>query len=280
MNFLILFTKDRPWQCSEYLRTFQKYCENIETVHAKIIWRSSDPSFFDRYVLLFMRLSMAHKFASIEFINQNEASFQESLKTATKQICFSDSVTFGCDDVLFYNKFMAAAPRHCILSHRLGTNINYCQPAQKQQLLPNLATMNKYFMVDANNLKHSSSFLDFAYPFELSASTYCWDEISFIENLENIKTPNFLEEQMHLRFLNLYMPTNLLFKDRPSASVITINRVQEDFKNPLAGTEKTLDYCNELFDSSAEYDDESYAKRSFNSIHVADFILKPEVSWN
>ena len=272
----IIFSKDRPWQLSEYLRTRKKYITGIDSTF--IIYKASTQETKNRYTKLFKRHPEIHA------LEENDLySFADLLETSIKNSY--EFILFGVDDVLFYKPvdlgFLVKTAlksqynKAFSLILRLGLNINWCQPANSPSKL-----LESNYKIDHNLICYSNVYNqgDWNYPFEVSASVYRKGDIVDLLRLISDKEgkigyshPNRFEAAgalicQNLNFLNLATVQSC-------CSTITINRVQDIYQNSLAGQEVDLNTTNELFDSLQQFDDEWYGSQKFNQIHIGDFRL-------
>jgi hypothetical protein len=267
----IVFSKDRPWQLSEYLRTREKYIKGIsDTI---IIYKSSNDQTKNRYHKLFK------KYNNIKAFHENDLhDFATLLETAIKNS--AEYILFGVDDVLFYRQCDLSIVHDLFsnqykdlfsLSLRLGKNINWCQPANIPSNIQNIGQVNNLIFYH-NQLGTG----DWNYPFEVSASIYKKQDVIDLLNIIREKEgvvgyshPNKFEGAgsivvSNLNFLNACFVENI-------CSTITVNRVQDIYLNSLAGDEVTIDQANALFDSENQFDDKWYAEQQFNQIHIGHF---------
>lgn len=278
MIHAIIFSKDRPWQLKEYLRTLILYIKGDYQI--SVIYKASTEELQKAYTHL--ENSYFGCYPQINFENESKKSFEQLFRDAVKKP--SRYILFGVDDVLFYNRFNLddAASYLDIYSEveavslRLHLGITYCQPGNCCSR-PNLITLpgdnNQYYVT-------TGGMGDFGYGFDLSASLYRQKDIVSLLDLPEAKLdhPNNIEGYL----ASYYTKNNrniIAFSKFPVCSTITINRVQEVCKNPLAGQEYSVDKLLEFYWDGKEYDETEYSylqqnELQFNAIHIGYVSLK------
>ena len=101
---VIVFSKDRPWQLSEYIRTFQKYCLGDFQIY--VIYKASKPEFDTAY----QHLIKSNE--TVEFVREDDSmDFNTCLNMIINEYSEAPNIMFGVDDVIFYKEFsLFAAP--------------------------------------------------------------------------------------------------------------------------------------------------------------------------
>lgn len=267
---IIVFSKNRPWQLKEYLRTLHEYAYG--TYDVSVIYNSDD-EYKDRYEKL-KELS-----PTVSFYNENcPADFCKQL---FHLFLSSDAkhIMFGTDDVLWYNDFSLNIAEACLnnnpecfgYSYRLHENIKYCHPANQWNIIPPLRYSSGGYMYNTTN-----GSIDWAYPFEIGATVYRQTQIAhLIGHLQkflgsnSISNPNRLEANMST--IVGQFKVNACY-NKPVCSVITVNRVQNEYNNPVYPLKLDKD-LNDL-DFSTEYDCNWYKNQNFDRIHIGEVKLK------
>ena len=271
---VIVFSKNRAWQLSEYLRTLYKYLE--ETVDLKIyVIYKADSIFRPSYSAL------RSTYINVIFIE--ETDFKSDLLFVINNIK-TEFCLFGVDDVLFYRKFNLIDAcdllqmDYNIVSYslRLNPNITYCQPANTYFTPPTLYTSDKQYM----EWRWLTAAGDWNYPWEVSASLYRLCNIKdlvkyLVKNCpEKLQHPNTFEAMGAIIAPLLFcQQASSCCQNKAVCSTITINRVQDLYPNTIY-EEKSIEYLDTLFWERKEYNEEYYRNKVFNSIHIGDFVLK------
>ncbi len=276
---VIVFSKDRPWQLSEYLRTLREFSNGDYRVY--VLYKTSNPEFDAAYADLVLKNK-----SSVEFVKEDDnLEFNDGLDLIINEFCESPHIMFGVDDVLFYDKFSFIAAEEALkynyfysYSLRLNPSITFCQPANSKNRVPTLSDHSKYDYF-YNRLEGSG---DWNYPWELSASIYkrsgVRDMIAAIRskyNRDATSTPNHLEAfGSILASQNIPCKTTQNFAQKNAVcSTITINRVQEDYKNAVFGNKTAADLI-EYYWMNKRFDTDKYRGNMYNSVHIGDLFLK------
>jgi len=267
---VLLFSKDRPWQAKEYLRTFRKHVS--ADIKPKVIWKASNEAFKKAYEDLWTK-------------GWCEPISEEDYKGTFKELVLSTVDTakpylmFGVDDEIYYRKLEHFEEIKLVLnkcfsySLRLAPNITFCQPANNPNKLPKLVRVQ-----GAENtllFNRTEGWGDWDYPFNLTSTIYkTQDVLTVLSNIE-FNNPNELEANGAMLFMGIGNPhahmNACVFKTL--GSIPTINRVQNTHLNPIYA-EKTPEELLQLYWVNAEYDEVWYAQQKFDRIHIGDFKLK------
>jgi len=203
-----------------------------------------------------------------------------------------DYVMFCVDDVLFYNRASILDGLHVLDSDpsvfgfflKLSPGISFCHTANAEMRTPQkfLSTTSPEILKWEMNEKLVSH--DWNYPFDFCGTIYRKPDVvkmlSCIENLvgkDGYSHPNKFEASGNrASVLNCFANSTFgICPSKPTLSVITINRVQDVYENPVyAETSKNVADLDELLWSSRELDEEYYQKRQYKSVHIGDFELK------
>lgn len=275
---VLVFSKDRPWQLSEYIRTFKKYASGNYKIYC--IYASSKDDYKSAYAEIVLKNN------DIEFLKEDDFSgFNDCLDIIINELSENPYLMFGCDDVLFYDSFNLNAAEAALqynysfgYSLRLNPNIVYCQPAKMVSQQPKLSHHSKY---DSYYDRREGTG-DWNYPWELSASIYKKGTVKeFIKEIrlrwgeEGTANPNRLEAYgSMLAAANIPVQTHNNFcQKKPVCSTITINRVQEEYKNSVIN-EIPPETLIQYFWLGEQYHTDTYKKTVFASIHIGDFWIK------
>lgn len=275
---LIVFSKDRPWQLSEYLRTFFWLCTDQYRARVSVIYSSTSPETDSLYQILI------HRYLGVNFIRQSDSCSFSSAVSAL--INLSDNhIMFGVDDLLWYDEFelqpityiLDTRPDILGYSFRLHPGISYCQPANCEEKCPEY---KKVFVgKDMIGLEYRCSppDVDFCYPYEVSSSMYRAKDIRAILSKSlswrAINTPNDLESIPYE--MRIVPVGNNLMSSKPLCSVITVNRVQDKYPNATYDCGKTLVELNENLRNHVKFDTEWYRLNApKDRIHIGDMVTK------
>jgi hypothetical protein len=277
----ITFSKDRPWQLSEHLRTYYKH-NKIQGYYAKkhYVIFSASPENYSYYVDIMLN------YPEVVFIpdNYSGANFHKILRMLLNDPYLNDddsSVLFTVDDVLFYDDFgpeiriAACGDRDDIISLRLHPFCYFCQPAGNRRndmpMLQQEADHQSFTYVPGG-------FGDWYYPYEVSASIYridspAWKKLMRVVNDPNavIRHPNDLEARWSMTATDR---EKIVIGNKPCCCTVTVNRVQDDYKNPIGSTELTQSAARLLYETRRQYDTDHYKNAGYQSIHVTDLCLK------
>jgi hypothetical protein len=268
---VLLFSKDRPWQAKEYLRTFRKYVS--ADIKPKVIWKASNEAFKKAYEDLWTK-------GWCEPISEEDykGTFKELvLQTIDKTKPY---LMFGCDDILWCNlltdeiyssglNFLKITPNSFSFSLRLDPNMRFCHPAQNINKIPRFQKINNILIY--NRL---DGWGDFDYVFNLTSTLYRTTDILSIIKLIEFKNPNQLEAsgaQLFMGFNNQYGLINGCL-EKTLCYIVTINRVQDEFCNPIF-EEKTTESLLNNYWKNLEFDDVVYGNKQFKSVHIGEYIL-------
>lgn len=276
---VIVFSKDRPWQLQQYLRSFHKFAQTTKKVEIFVIWAASNDEYASRYQKIISDNEAPHP------LMWRETSFANDLDTILS-IANGQFLIWGVDDVLFYRPFdldVAAAildRDESVLSFamRMSPAINYCQPAHMGSEPPLFEPIGdnliKYNRITANGLEAK-------YGWEVSASMYRTQDVKeTLHCLRQAFPQNYYSHPNLLEMQGATLVLKGLWADKPwticplqqVCSTITINRVQEVCPNTVAAdipAELLLKY----FDDNRNYNYEKYAQEHFNQIHIGNFYV-------
>lgn len=160
----ILFSKDRPFQARECLRTFQKHFEWRPQLSVRVLYAASDADTLSLYD------AVASQFPSVEFVR--EASFAEDFTRLLVPVPPSSPapsyIMFLVDDIVFTAKVRAeaaaavleATPSVVAFHWKLHPAIWFHQPSGDACLTPsklNVSVMGTGAQVSDCGLMRSSS---------------------------------------------------------------------------------------------------------------------------
>lgn len=277
MISVIVFSKNRPFQLQQYLISLFKFVDQEAQVF--VIFKA-DTAYSVQYEQLI------NEFSNVSFISQTTDDLLPIIEDALQHIG-NQFMMFGVDDVLFYRSIPTSdiiqylelyADTIVGCSLRLNPYIQFCHSAGNVRMcvprLTDLTEQLSYFRLGEGSF-------DWDYPYELSATIYPTKSmISLIQSLKwqnkKFNTPNFIEEAMAMSYLhykyNKPFNNNMLCMRKPCCSIITINRVQDEFQNPIFESGPSDEELAILFDRKVNYDYGAYANKSWDSVHIGDFL--------
>ena len=280
----ICFSKDRPYQLNEFLRTLLQYISiqgqtPADSMDIFVIYKSDE-----KWRRLYGKVRMA--FSTVQFIEEKD--FGEDLK----RIVFTtecEYVMFGVDDSLFYDSFdlkhalmfLSDSNLNAFAFHfRLHPSICYSHTAG-QSLYP--LPPFKIYPSEINGqvailmYEREKGNLDWNYPWELCSSVYRTEVVQSMINRigskyedKGLSHPNLLEFNgsrivHHKEFQHL---ARCAVPNTRISTVLTINRVQDVFKNDIyANAEGDLSILNTRLDIGSNIDAPWYRTPRIPSAH-------------
>lgn len=216
MSTVIVFSKDRPMQLHAYLESLIRLSD-CEEEQIYVLYREERPIRYDK---------VKSYFPHIHWIA--ETCFSEQLQEIVSKS--EEYIMFGCDDVLFLDRFCFKDMEMYLSNHeqvlgfslRLGRNIH---PLPK-----GMVHEDPFFTWNwTENAGH------YGYPWELDCTLYRRKDILEVfreAGIENLKTPNYLESVPEDEPQRYFKRSRLAgYYEQNKAIVITVNRVQETHKN-------------------------------------------------
>lgn len=216
MSTVIVFSKDRPMQLHAYLESLIRLSD-CEEEQIYVLYREERPIRYDK---------VKSYFPHIHWIA--ETCFSEQLQEIVSKS--EEYIMFGCDDVLFLDRFCFKDMEMYLSNHeqvlgfslRLGRNIH---PLPK-----GMVHEDSFFTWNwTENSGH------YGYPWELDCTLYRRKDILEVfreAGIENLKTPNYLESVPEDEPQRYFKRSRLAgYYEQNKAIVITVNRVQETHKN-------------------------------------------------
>ena len=216
MSTVIVFSKDRPMQLHAYLESLIRLSD-CEEEQIYVLYREERPIRYDK---------VKSYFPHIHWIA--ETCFSEQLQEIVSKS--EEYIMFGCDDVLFLDRFCFKDMEMYLSNHeqvlgfslRLGRNIH---PLPK-----GIVHEDPFFTWNwTENSGH------YGYPWELDCTLYRRKDILEVfreAGIEKLKTPNYLESVPEDEPQRYFKRSKLAgYYEQNKAIVITVNRVQETHKN-------------------------------------------------
>ncbi len=259
----VVFSRDRALQLDATLRSFFRHCADPEEIALYVLFRATDARHERQYHELMMEYA-----GRVQFVP--EAQFrQDLLQLLTfasndvrpglflrltsrltpifkplagmfSPVSAHSHVLFTVDDNLFIQHFSLRSTKEMLDTHphalgfslRLGRNITYSYIKDKQQRLPEFEHVaDRYLRFDWTRSEDY-----FAYPLEVSSSTYRLKQILPLLIRTRFRGPNSLEAQMSTQvdsFRSVF-PQMLCFS-RSVAFCNPLNMVQTEWTNRASG---------------------------------------------
>lgn len=278
----IIFSKNRPWQLQQTLLSIDRFMPKVGDTNIISVLVKSDPEYCQAYGQIQIQ------FPLVRFSYERQGFscwdfFRQQVRTSPDNslICLMVDDTIMIDEPEIPTNFMLDNPNF-VYSLRLSPEINWCQPANVPSRMQNPINFSNHHLLPYATMTNQTG--DFAYPFDLSASVYSKKFLEhFIMSLEilsnlhpkTLKIPNDIESAFYTHSHVMRQSTGIIFDKTASAKVLTINRVQNQYMNPIdAGKEvapaDTLQFLNDRQNLNFfGYLGDKYK----HQIHVSDIIL-------
>ncbi len=298
MLTVIVFSKDRVWQLKECLRTLIHALNGDFKIVVLYRCGAQDEHRMEKLIQRFMD--------RVEFVKENH--FEEDFNKLIKHSL--DHVMFCVDDMIFYQNIKVEdickildqyADIFCV-QMRLFPEIKYSHVRNKYwEICPPLLDIPmegfKKFL-DPALIGLAQISVDWNCPFDLSGGVYRKKDVEMISSLckGRIKNPNVLEcigNQVVLE-KGIFPNASCFYiacSNNRILSLITVNRVQNEFSNPVYQNLNSDQYdfgsanlslesnfdpiiLNRLLDTDEEFDLARYQTlSSVNSVHIPNFYL-------
>jgi hypothetical protein len=277
---VICFSKDRPFQLKEYLRSLLSM--SIDPVDVSILYKNSD-----RYAHSYQ--CVKSMFPTVHFVHQS-SFFDQVLELVSGEY---EYIQFDVDDSIYYREFRMqdafdalADPE--VLNFQWGMH-----PGCNLQQTSGWTPMRVPQLKDVGNCvcwSRTPGTDSWNWPFKLTASVYRKEVcVEIVRSLGRtvITTPNTFEMGA-VRFsrkgwlfstrgsrMFAARPLSACPK-RPVSSCIAINVVQNNWPSRTEGNGSTTgpEQLDALLADGRELDLDYYRKQVFNSSHIGDFVLK------
>eukprot|EP00947_MAST-08B_sp_MAST-8B-sp1_P004417 g4417.t1 len=320
-----IFSKDRAFQLGELLRTLEASRPDNIAIDVTVLFAVSQPRFQDSY------RALAAAWPSVTFLE--EGDFQAQLREWLSKA--GPVIMWGVDDIVVYGKLPLAdameildADADVFSYHlKLSPGIVYCHTANAGVQVPPLQRAGASSLV----FERAQGSHDWRYPWDLCASIYRRSDAEALLGLMDSLAlsyghPNSLEANGHraiIEMQGLQQQAKPVFvvgaksacPDRPCMSVVTVNRVQDLYRNRVytvaaqaaaAATAVDDDDLDALDDDDDDDDDDDavpdlngadlealddllrrkgddrvgldaafYRENRFYSVHIGDFRLAP-----
>lgn len=279
---ITIWSKNRPFQLREFIRTFRKYvkCQNFDMT---VIYKY-DGEYTEKLN------NIIHSNPDIQFVQEN--NFWNQTLASVMQ-CKSNVIMFATDDLIFFRKISIASIQkifdegchgrnYFAFNTRWHKDLTYCQSAGMiEQKKPSLFIEEQEFCF----FDHTTGTFDWHYPFEVSGSIYRKnDALIILHEVMNkygtLNNPNAFEgfiaqmvinkESKYCRDLSnwCFCPT------LASAACIPANRVSSSSGCPVFDSGYSLDQLNNFYYTNTIINDEWYNYNIQQSAHIMKLVLK------
>lgn len=224
----IVFSMDRALQLHALLGSYKDL--TVRSSKLKIIYRASNEAYDVAYQEVFAEYSDL-----IDVIPQHTRQDFQPLLIQTLSLLTSEYVYFLVDDNMFIEPvdLQACASQssiYCVPSLRLGENLSRCYVMQREQALPQTASLvgGRGDIFNTWVWKYGS--LDWNYPLSVDGHFFLREEILALTKTLEFDSPNRYEEQLQ-RFHSVF--SWRLGVCYPKSRLINIpyNKVQTDIEN-------------------------------------------------
>ena len=253
---VIVFSKDRPCQLLSSLSSLRHL--RGASLDVNVLYKATSGLFKDSYSVvqgLFRRGYYDFEApVQLHWLEEGEQSLGQLLEGLLKRLGRESTVLLTVDDALWFDDFDVRAavellqrePEVYAVHAKLCPRVEYAHPNNRFMRLPPFREAGGELLI----FERSKGEYDWNYPWELSASLYRLDSV--LEVLEAVKKsfgasavdhPNHLEGY-GVRLAKqevLTLPRFCACLERPVVHVVTLNRVQTLFENPVYGEMSTED---------------------------------------
>ena len=231
-------------------------------------------------------------YSNVEFVKESE--FSSDLLHLI-QSADSSFIAFHVDDMIFYRSFnvenalkLMADAQHRLfaLFPKLNEKISYCHPSSSLAPTPTFLTKLKFkkFRVWMPMKEQS----DWNYLWDLCGTIYAKKDVLTIYRgieskftVKGLSSPNRFEvsgnKLVHLVYPGSAMKMFAACCGKAVMSVITVNRVQNDYDVPIYDdAQKSTDELLQYFVNERQLDLQRYSSLTFNSVHIKEVLLLPQ----
>ncbi|EGC29105.1 hypothetical protein DICPUDRAFT_159362 [Dictyostelium purpureum] len=293
---IICFSKDRAFQLREHIRTFFKYLSETDSsfkIEFSVLYTYSNLKFKSSYQ------AVEKEFPNVKFIK--EENFTEQLIQEAQKSNTMEFTLFSVDDILYFHQFNIS--NYCKILKKetsslgfymkMTSNITYCHTADEEITIPLSLSELSYEETGGEkylkwNRSESDCKRDWNYPFDLCSTIYKTSDVDSILNgivkyygiRNGINHPNRLEFNGNRAIIQKQCYQNkpyCLCPTTPIMSVVTINRVQDVYDNPIYDQTLSLEDLDILLQQNDQLDDLEYYNnsKSYKSVHIGNlYVLK------
>jgi hypothetical protein len=224
----IVFSKDRAAQLHALLGSYYDQVRNPNKLF--VLFYSSNKSHLNAYG----EVQEIFHGKDIVFVPQkNKFSFKEDLCLIVSNLD-AMYLYFLVDDIIFIEpvdleKLTGFNPAYYLPTLRMGLNLKYCYPVQKDQSLPDVIE-DISGQDDLFSWSWSDGELDWNYPLSVDGHLFSFTEIKALLNILDYKAPNSLESILQ-QFKFLFSKRKGIAYRKSRIVNIPINRVQLENNN-------------------------------------------------
>lgn len=275
-NDVIIFSKDRPWQLEQLIKTTIEFCD------------------FDKiYVMMNMQKDFKKNYEKVikEYKKEVDFVIEKIFYNTFCDIVNHDrnTISLVVDDVVFFDKFSVKRVAKIMdnsnifaYHFKLNKNYKFCQPASAPQRIPNSITeFEDYFVWE-----YGDGDLDWSYPFDLTGSTYLNSSMKWlIKKLreKKIKNPNDLEscgwDYIQNRGIHATGRPMLACPKRRSCVCMALNHSNKQSFTPWNKSKTcSIEYLDKHVFGKYDYDLDFFRNYDQRSVHMTDYRIKEKNS--
>jgi hypothetical protein len=269
---VLCFSKDRPFQLKEYLRSLRIAADQKIKIH--VLYKDTG-----RFTASYEQVEKM--FPDVVFVK--ETLFYQNVLDVISQA--GDYIQFDVDDTLYYRKTDYASAFSALKQNDL-LNFQWCMfpgcttsqtAGGRTATLPSFSDHDRYLSWD-----RKTGTLSWGWPFKLTSSVYRTTDILPAVKMAGpkvVRGPNAFEagivQYMRMGGMFQHLPKSACLK-QSICSVLAVNLVQNVAPSPICGDGIQLgtDQLDLLLKEGRELDLEYYQSKTFTSSHIGDFVLK------
>jgi hypothetical protein len=273
---VIIFSKDRPWQLEQLLRTIKKYTD-FDKINVLV-------KFQNPYIKNYNRIY--NRFSDIVNFYEEKDSFKESFFEIYDSC--NSAIAFMVDDVVFYDNFssldaLSFMIKEPVFSYQFKMNPKYdfCQTAGKDQRIPKSLKKSGYHWT----WESKDGTWDWDYPFDLTGSIYFKEDIKFIMDHireSEIINPNYIEGNgaeicQNVNIADTGKPL-MACQDTKVCACLAVNLVNPHKRSEWScNSEVGLLHLNKKIFGKFDYDEEFIRSYNQKSVHITSYKLRNKV---
>jgi len=224
---VVLFSRDRAMQCDAALRSYFAHIWDDYSPIIEVIYYASE-----KHTESYEQLKKTYEGTAKKVVFVKQDDFRSDVFNA---IDGYDYALFLVDDNIFVRSFsiekavkVLNSNQHVLtFSYRLGNNLIYCYPIQKNMLPPyNTVTHDGYYTY--NWMRESG---DWGYPMDISSSLHRVEPIKGMIYRYGFRNPNELEYTLDIHKNKLTEYPRLAYLSRSAAFCNPINKVNPSNRN-------------------------------------------------
>jgi hypothetical protein len=198
---IVCFSFDRAFQLDALLGSFYDNVVNAEKIKLSVLYRTSSTEHEKAYA----EVRELYKNKNLVFVRQSsKESFKSDLQSIVSGVQ-SKKIMFLVDDILFIEKvnldeFASLDSKVFVPSLRLGLNTNYSYMLKREQKIPDLISISKLDIKDANAWKWSNGDGDWNYVMSVDGNIFSRSEMIVMMNYLKFASPNTFEYALWSKF--------------------------------------------------------------------------------